>query len=257
MSTETRTGRTAVADTRHHRVVSHERWIDARKQHLVKEKEFTRLRDRLSRERRALPWERVEKEYVFEGPDGKETLSHLFDGRSQLIVYHFMFPADWDAGCPHCSRWADSFNGIIVHLNHRDVTMVAISRAPYTKLADYQKRMGWTFRWLSSSGTDFNRDFMVSFTPQELAKKKAFYNYKTQDPGVSEREGASVFFKDPKGAVFHTYSTYARGIDMLCVDYSYLDLAPRGRDEGDRGPFWVRRHDEYDAKKSTAVAKRV
>ncbi|HEX2712825.1 MAG TPA: thioredoxin family protein [Candidatus Acidoferrales bacterium] len=240
-----------------HKVVSHDAWIKARKQFLGKEKEFTRLRDRLSRQRRELPWERVEKEYVFEGPNGKETLSQLFDGRSQLIVYHFMFPADWDAGCPHCSRWADSFNGIIIHLNQRNITMVAISRAPFKQLAAYQKRMGWTFKWLSSSGTDFNRDFMVSFTPQELAQKRALYNYKMQDVGVSEREGASVFFKDPKGAVFHTYSTYARGIDLLCVDYNYLDLTPKGRDEGARGPFWVRRHDEYDIKPQTIGAKRI
>jgi predicted dithiol-disulfide oxidoreductase (DUF899 family) len=172
-------------------------------------------------------------------------LSELFASRSQLIVYHFMFAPDWDAGCPHCSRWADNFNGIIVHLNQRDVTMIAVSRAPYQKLAAYRKRMGWTFKWMSSAGTDFNFDCHVSFTPEETAKKKAFYNFKMQDPGVSDREGVSVFYKDPDGRLFRTYSTYARGIDMLNVDYHYLDLVPKGRDEGDRGPFWVRRHDEY------------
>ena len=228
-----------------HEVVSSEEWIEARKKLLAKEKEFTRLRDQLSRQRRDLPWEAVEREYVFEGPNGKQTLPELFDGRSQLVVYHFMFGPDWEAGCPHCSRWADSFNGAIVHLNQRDVTMIAVSRAPYEKLAAYRKRMGWTFKWVSSHGTEFNFDYHVSFAPEELEKKSAFYNFALQDPGVSEREGVSVFCKDPQGRVFHTYSTYARGIDMLNVDYQYLDLVPKGRDEGDRGPYWVRRHDEY------------
>jgi predicted dithiol-disulfide oxidoreductase (DUF899 family) len=228
-----------------HKVVSREEWFEARKQLLLKEKEFTRLRDQMSQQRRDLPWEAVAKEYVFEGPNGKQTLPELFDGRSQLVVYHFMFGPDWEAGCPHCSRWADNFNGIIVHLNQRDVTMIAVSRAPYAKLAAYRKRMGWTFNWVSSSGTDFNFDYNVSFTPEEMAAKKAFYNFTMQDPGVAEREGVSVFYKDLKGRVFHTYSAYARGIDMVSVDYHYLDLVPKGRDEGERGPFWVRRHDEY------------
>ncbi len=232
--------------TNTHKIVSSDAWLEARKKLLLKEKEFTRLRDQLSQQRRDLPWEAVDKPYLFEGPGGKETLPALFDGRSQLIVYHFMFAPDWDAGCPHCSRWADSFNGITVHLNHRDVTMIAVSRAPYKKLAAYRKRMGWNFKWVSSADTDFNFDFHVSFTADELAKKKALYNFKSQDPDVSEREGVSVFYKDQAGRVFHTYSTYARGIDMLNTDYHYLDLVPKGRDEGDRGPFWVRRHDEYD-----------
>jgi predicted dithiol-disulfide oxidoreductase (DUF899 family) len=213
---------------------------------LAKEKKSTRLRDQLSQERRQLPWVKVDKDYVFDGPKGKETLSDLFDGRSQLIVYHFMFAPDWDAGCKHCSFWADNFDRIIVHLNHRDVTMVAASRAPYRKLETYKKRMGWNFKWVSSGNTDFNFDYHVSFTPEEEAKKKAFFNYKVQDPGSSDREGASVFYKDPKGNVFHTYSTYARGIDMVNVAYHYLDLVPKGRDEGDQGPSWLRRHDEYD-----------
>ena len=228
-----------------HEVVPSDQWIEARKKLLAKEKEFTRLRDQLSRERRDLPWEAVDREYLFDGPDGRQTLPELFDGRSQLVVYHFMFGPDWEAGCPHCSRWADSFNGIIVHLNQRDVTMIAVSRAPYDKLAAYRKRMGWSFKWVSSLGTDFNFDYHVSFTPEESARKKAFYNFTVQDPGVSDREGVSVFYKDPQGRVFHTYSTYARGIDILNTDYHYLDLVPKGRDEGDRGPFWVRRHDEY------------
>jgi predicted dithiol-disulfide oxidoreductase (DUF899 family) len=228
-----------------HKVVSSEKWLAARKKLLAKEKAFTRLGDRLARERRALPWEAVTKDYVFEGPNGRETLAQLFDGRSQLIVYHFMFVPDWDAGCPHCSRWADNFNGIIVHLNQRDATMVAVSRAPYAKLASYRQRMGWTFKWVSSSGTDFNFDYHVSFTPEELKKGKAFYNFKLQNPGVADREGVSVFCKDAKGRLFRTYSTFARGIESLNLDYKYLDVVPKGRDEGGRGPFWVRRHDEY------------
>ena len=227
------------------KTVSHDAWIKARKQLLVKEKEFTRLRDKLSEQRRKLPWEKVSKEYVLDGPQGKQTLAELFDGRSQLVVYHFMFHPDWDAGCPHCSRWADNFNGVIVHLNQRDVTMIAVSRAPYAKLAAYRERMGWSFKWMSSFGTDFNFDYGVSFTADEMARKKAFYNFKMQNPEVGEREGVSVFFKDRKGGVFRTYSTFARGIDMLNLDYHYLDLVPKGRDESGRGPFWVRRHDEY------------
>ena len=228
-----------------HEVVAKDQWTEARKKLLTKEKEFTRLRDQLSRERRDLPWEAVDKGYVFEGPDGMQTLLELFDGRSQLIVYHFMFGPDWNAGCPHCSRWADNFNGVIVHLNQRDVTMVAASRAPYAKLASYKRRMGWTFKWVSSAGSDFNFDYHVSFAQEDVARKQALYNYTVQDPGVTEREGVSVFCKDKDGRLFHTYSAYARGIDMLCVDYHYLDLVPKGRDEGDRGPYWVRRHDEY------------
>ncbi len=231
----------------HHKVVSREQWTEARKALLTREKEFTRLRDQLSRERRDLPWVRVEKPYVFAGPDGNETLPELFAGRSQLIVYHFMFDPTWDAGCKSCSFWADNFNGIVVHLEHRDVSMVAVSRAPYEKLAAYQKRMGWDFRWLSSFGCDFNRDYDVSHTPEELAQKEAYYNYTRQKPYASEAPGISVFYKDANGTVFHTYSCYARGLDMLNGAYHYLDLVPKGRDE-DSLPFhtdWLRRHDEY------------
>jgi predicted dithiol-disulfide oxidoreductase (DUF899 family) len=227
-------------------VVSRKEWLAARKALLTKEKKFTRLRDQLSQERRQLPWVKVDKDYAFDGAQGKETLPELFDGRSQLIVYHFMFGPDWDVGCKHCSFWADNFDRIIVHLNHRDVTMVAVSRAPYRKLESYKKRMGWNFKWVSSGNTDFNFDYHVSFTPEEEAKKKAFFNYKIQDPDSSDREGASVFFKDAKGNVFHTYSTYARGIDMVNAAYHYLDLVPKGRDEGKSGPSWLCRHDEYD-----------
>lgn len=228
-----------------HRVVSHDEWIAARTQFLAAEKEFTRLRDELSRQRRDLPWEAVEKEYAFDGPNGRESLSDLFEGRSQLIVYHFMFNPKDNVGCPHCSFWADNFNGAIVHVNQRDATMVAISRAPYDKLAAYEKRMGWTFKWLSSGDTDFNFDYQASFTAQEIAGKNGFYNYTMQDPGSADREGVSIFFKDSDGRIFHTYSAYARGIDMFNTTYQLLDLAPKGRDEGDRGQSWVRRHDEY------------
>ncbi len=230
-----------------HKVVPHGEWIESRQQFLAKEKEFTRLRDQLSQQRRDLPWERVDREYVFDGPNGKETLSDLFAGRSQLIVYHFMFGPDWEAGCPHCSFWADNFDGIIVHLNERDATMIAVSRASFSKLAAYKKRMGWNFKWVSSSETDFNFDYHVSFTREEVAKEEVFYNYTRQEAHDSEREGVSVFYKDPAGRVFHTYSAYARGIDMMNVAYHYLDLTPKGRDEAghDFPQFWVRRHDEY------------
>jgi predicted dithiol-disulfide oxidoreductase (DUF899 family) len=230
-----------------HKVVSSDEWIAARKQLLIKEKEFTRLRDQLSQQRRDLPWEAVNKEYVFEGPNGKQTLPELFDGRSQLLVYHFMFDPSWEAGCQHCSFWADNFNGIVVHLNQRDVTMIAVSRAPYGKLAAYVKRMGWNFKWVSSHDTDFNFDYHVSFTPEELARKEAFVNFTTKSPPGSETVGISVFYKGESGKVFHTYSTYSRGVDMVNCAYHYLDLVPKGRDEaGQRNPqFWVRRHDEY------------
>jgi predicted dithiol-disulfide oxidoreductase (DUF899 family) len=244
-----------MSDNMQHQVVSHDEWLAARMQLLAEEKEFTRLRDRLSQRRRDLPWEAVDKEYVFEGPHGRQTLAELFDGRSQLVVYHAMFdPATaspsttWteDAACQSCSFWADNFNGIIVHLNHRDVTLVAVSRAPYVKIATYRQRMGWTFPWVSSGNSEFNFDYRVSFTAQELAERKSDYNYTIQEPHLSEYPGVSVFSKDAAGRIFHTYSTYARGLDMLNAAYHYLDLVPKGRDEGGRGQYWVRRHDEYE-----------
>jgi len=227
------------------KVVSRDAFIAARKKFLVKEKKFTRLRDEMAAERRRLPRMLVDKDYVFDGPKGKETLADLFEGRTQLIVYHFMFPPEWEAGCPGCSHWADSFDGSIVHINHRDVTMIAASRAPYKKIAAYKKRMGWRFKWMSSGGSDFNYDFQASFRPEEVKKKRAFFNYEWQDPWMTDREGASVFFKDNKGRIFLTYSTHARGIDAMCVDYQWLDLTAKGRDEGGRGQYWMRRHDEY------------
>jgi predicted dithiol-disulfide oxidoreductase (DUF899 family) len=230
-----------------HRIVSKDEWLAARSALLKKEKEFTLLRDKLGQQQRDMPWVLVDKKYLFDGPNGKQTLSDLFDGRSQLIVYHFMYDPNWDAGCPSCSFWADNFNGIVVHLNQRDVTMIAVSKAPYSKIGEYKKRMGWNFKWVSSYDNDFNFDYHVSFTPEELSDKKAFYNYNLQDTHSPEREGVSVFYRDTAGHVFHTYSAYARGIDVLNVAYHYLDLVPKGRDEdGHEFPqFWVRRHDEY------------
>jgi predicted dithiol-disulfide oxidoreductase (DUF899 family) len=231
-----------------HEIVSPQAWLAARKAHLAKEKEFTRLRDQLSAERRALPWTRVEKAYAFEGPGGTQTLPELFDGRSQLIVYHFMFGPGWEQGCPSCSFAADHFDGARVHLAQRDVTLVAVSRAPLAEIEPFSKRMGWRFPWLSSFGSDFNADYHVSFSKDELAKGEVYYNYgKTAFPS-EEAPGASVFYKDPDGAVFHTYSTYARGLDMLVGAYNWLDLAPKGRDEAEL-PWtmaWVRHHDRYD-----------
>ena len=230
-----------------HQVVSPEAWLVARKALLAKEKEFTRLRDRLSEERRGLPWVRVEKAYVFDGPDGQESLSDLFAGRSQLVVYHFMFDPGWEEGCKSCSFWADNYGGAIAHLNQRDVTMVTVSKAPLAKLEAFRKRMGWTFKWLSSSATDFNRDYGVSLTPDERESGRAFYNYRLGHIG-GEMPGLSVFYKDGSGAVFHTYSCYARGLDMFNSAYQLLDLVPKGRDEADL-PYtmaWVRHHDRYD-----------
>jgi predicted dithiol-disulfide oxidoreductase (DUF899 family) len=228
-----------------HPVVSRSDWLAARRALLIKEKELTRQRDELSRQRRELPWVKVEQPYRFHGPGGVETLSDLFAGRSQLITYHFMFAPEWPAGCPHCSFWADNFNPIIVHLNHRDVTMVAVSRAPLEAIEAYRKRMGWTFKWVSSGDSSFNFDFDVSFTPEQRKEKRTRYNLSSEDPGTSDREGVSVFCRDSSGAVFHSYSTHSRGIDLLNTAYNYLDLAPKGRGEDGRGQFWVRRHDEY------------
>jgi predicted dithiol-disulfide oxidoreductase (DUF899 family) len=228
-----------------HRIVPHGQWIAARRDFLAKEKEFTRLRDELSRQRRDLPWERVEKTYVFDGPNGKESLGDLFAGKSQLIVYHFMFDPSWDEGCKSCSFWADNFERLPIHLKHRDIGLVAISRAPLAKLEAYRKRLGWSFKWVSSGGNDFNYDYRVSFTPEELEKGSLAYNYGTVKIMMTEMPGISVFYKDKSGAIFHTYSCYARGLDMLNNAYHYIDLTPKGRDEGDGIMRWLRRNDEY------------
>ncbi|MBS0417262.1 MAG: DUF899 domain-containing protein [Proteobacteria bacterium] len=231
-----------------HQVVSREEWVDARRRFLAKEKEFTRLRDELSKERRELPWERVEKRYVFEGPGGKLTLSDLFAGKSQLVVYHFMFAPESDAGCRGCSFWADNYNGIIPHLQQRDVSFAAISRAPLAKLQAFAARMGWSFKWVSGAETDFNYDYQASFREEDLERESAVYNYERLRDRMSDKPGFSVFYKDEKGNIFHTYSTYARGIDPMNVTFQLLDLVPKGRDEaGLPHPMsWVKLHDQYE-----------
>jgi predicted dithiol-disulfide oxidoreductase (DUF899 family) len=239
---------TTLTEVHQPRTVSHEEWIEARKQFLAKEKEFTRLRDDLSRQRRELPRERVEKSYVFEGPRGQETISDLFDRRSQLIVYHFMLGPNWSEGCPSCSYLADHFDGMTIHLAHRDVTLAVVSRAPFEQIAAYKKRMGWRFHWVSSFGSDFNYDYHVSQTEQEKASGEQYYNYTTTNFPVEELPGASVFSKDSDGAIYHTYSTYSRGLDILVGTYNFLDMAPKGRDEQGlkHSMAWVRHHDKYD-----------
>ena len=230
-----------------HQIVSHEEWLVARTEHLAKEKAFTKARDRLSAERRALPWVKVEKNYVFDTPDGKKTLADLFGGRSQLIVYHFMLGPGWGDGCPSCSLLADHFDGMLPHLAARGVTFTAVSRAPLAEIEAYKKRMGWRFPWVSSHGSDFNFDYGVSFTLNDEGEGRGVYNYQEQEIGSDEMPGASVFYCDADGAIFHTYSAYARGLDILIGAYNFLDLAPKGRDE-EVLPWtmaWVRRHDEY------------
>ncbi|HZT52178.1 MAG TPA: thioredoxin family protein [Stellaceae bacterium] len=230
-----------------HVVASHAEWLAARKELLAKEKEFTRLRDELSRARRALPWERVEKPYAFDAPDGRKTLGDLFAGRSQLAVYHFMFDPEWSEGCKSCSFWADNFNPNVVHLAQRDVSMVSVSRAPLPQIEAFKRRMGWSFPWVSSAPSDFNRDYHVSFTKAEAESGEAEYNYRRQRFSGTERPGFSIFFRDSAGAVFHTYSCYARGLDMMNAGYQILDLVPKGRDE-EGLPYpqaWVRWHDRY------------
>lgn len=240
----------------HNPVVSRDEWLAARKALLAKEKEYTHLRDRLSAERRALPWIKLEKNYVFDTPEGKKTLADLFAGRSQLVVKHFMLAPGWKEGCVGCSFGADHLGGALVHLEHHDVTVVAVSRAPLAEIEAYKKRMGWHFPWVSSYGSDFNYDFHVSFTKDELAKGMVYYNYRMTDTSIDELPGLSVFYKDEAGDIFHTYSSYARGTEELLTTYMVLDLTPKGRNE--TGPHhnltdWVRRHDEYeDAKPASS-----
>ncbi|MEJ2084392.1 MAG: thioredoxin family protein [Acidobacteriota bacterium] len=231
-----------------HHVVSRDEWLQARKRLLLKEKEFTHQRDQLSQAQRALPWERVDKEYLFDGTEGRQTLSELFDGRSQLIVYHFMFDPAWEEGCKSCSFLADHYQPAIVHLAHRDVTLVTVSRAPLEKLESFSKRMGWSFKWVSSLASDFNRDYFVTFTPQELESGQAYYNYAEGSFSVAEAPGLSVFYKDDDGVVYHTYSAYSRGLDVFIGTYHLLDIVPKGRDEAklSYGMEWVRHHDRYD-----------
>jgi predicted dithiol-disulfide oxidoreductase (DUF899 family) len=232
------------------KVVTPAEWLAARKELLKKEKEFSRLRDDLSRQRRELPWEKVEKAYLFDGPKGKEALADLFGGRSQLIVYHFMFGPEWVEGCPSCSFISDHIDGSIVHLAARDVRLVVVSRAPLAQIEAFKKRMGWRFHWVSSHGSDFNYDYQVSMTKEESEKGQVYYNYSMQQFPSEERPGTSVFYKDAAGNVFHTYSSYARGLDILIGAYNWLDLTPKGRDEEGlkHGMAWVRHHDKYDAR---------
>jgi predicted dithiol-disulfide oxidoreductase (DUF899 family) len=232
------------------KVVSRAEWLAARKDLLAKEKALTRARDAVSAERRALPWVKVDKEYVFSSPDGDKTLADLFEGRSQLIVYHFMWRRELGEGCVGCSFLSDHLDGPNMHLANHDVTLVAVSRAPLPQLEAFKKRMGWRFRWVSSYAGDFNFDYHVSFTPAELATGKVFYNYQMTDASIEELSGISVFYKDANGNIFHTYSSYARGNEEVLGAYMYLDLTPKGRNE--TGPNhtlsdWVRHHDKYGA----------
>jgi len=230
-----------------HKIVSREEWIEARKTHMAREKEFTRAREALSEERRNLPWVKVDKDYVFEGADGKVGLADLFKGRPQLVVQHVMFAPEWDAACKSCSFWADGFERMVPHLAARDTTMIAVSRAPLAKLEAFKKRMGWTFDWVSSGANDFNHDYGVTFTGEQIAAGKPMYNFGTTPFYGEELPGISVFYRDEPGAVFHTYSTFARGLDMMNAAYHYLDLTPLGRhEEGLPYPMdWVRLRDQY------------
>ena len=235
-------------------IVSRNAWMEARRALLAKEKEMTHVRDRVNAERMALPWVKVEENYVFDSEKGKKTLSQLFDGRSQLIVYHFMLGPDWEAGCPGCSFLADHLDGSLPHLNNHDVTLVAVARAPLAKIDAYKKRMGWHFPWVSSAGSTFNFDYHVSFTKEDLAKDKVMYNYEAIDSsqGHDELPGLSAFYKDEAGNVFHTYSSYGRGPEELIGTLMILDRAPKGRNE-DRTMDFVRRHDEYGMKSQAHV----
>jgi predicted dithiol-disulfide oxidoreductase (DUF899 family) len=233
----------------HPAIVSRDAWLTARKAHLAREKELTLLRDRLCAERRELPWVEVEKAYVFDTPEGRKTLGDLFAGRSQLIVQHFMMAPGWGEGCIGCSFGADHVDAALVHLEHHDVSFVAVSRAPLAEILAYRKRMGWRFRWVSSHGGDFNYDYHVSFTKEQLEAGEAFYNFEPTQASMEELPGASVFYKDEAGRVFHTYSSYGRGGEEVLGTYMLLDLTPKGRNEN--GPHrnlmdWVRRHDEYE-----------
>ena len=246
-------------NTAHHAVVTGERWLAERKTLLAREKELMRLHDEVARERRALPWERVDKPYVFDTPQGRRTLAGLFDDRRQLLVQHFMLGPDWAQGCPSCSFMADHTDGMNVHLAQRDISFVAISRAPLAQIQRFRERMGWRFDWVSSHGSDFNYDFGVSFTPDELASGQVDYNYRMQSFPAEEAPGVSVFYRDDAGDVFHTYSTYGRGVEVMMGAYQLMDLAPRGRSERDvpHKMEWVRHHDRYEpvqAVKSTAAA---
>jgi predicted dithiol-disulfide oxidoreductase (DUF899 family) len=241
-----------------HPIVSRDQWIAERKTLLAREKELTRLRDQIARERRALPWVRIEKDYVFDAPEGPRTLAQLFDGRRQLLVQHFMFAPGWEQGCKSCSYMADHHDGANVHLAQRDVTLLVVSRAPLAQIERFRQRMGWKFKWVSSHGSDFNRDFGVTFTPEEIASGEVYYNYVMQPFPVEEAPGISVFYQDEAGEVFHTYSTYGRGVEVMMGTYNLLDLTPRGRDEDHLSDTmgWVRHHDRYEPTLALKAAPR-
>jgi predicted dithiol-disulfide oxidoreductase (DUF899 family) len=238
----------AEASTVNHSVVSRDRWIAERKALLAREKVLTRMRDEIARERRSLPWVRVGQRYDFDTPGGRRTLAELFEGRSQLVVQHFMFGPGWEQGCPSCSFMADHTDGMNVHLAQRDVTLVAVSRAPLADIEQFRRRMGWQFTWVSSHGSDFNRDFGVTFTPEEMARGEVYYNYGMRPFPAEDAPGISVFYKDETGEIFHTYSTYGRGVEVMMGAYNLLDLTPKGRDEDDvpNKMEWVRHHDRYE-----------
>ncbi len=242
-----------------HRVVSRDRWVAERKTLLAREKELTRLRDQIAHERRALPWVRIEKNYVFDTPEGQRTLADLFEGRRQLLVQHFMFAPGWEQGCKSCSYMADHNDGANIHLAQRNVTLLVVSRAPLAEIERFRRRMGWQFKWVSSHGSDFNRDFGVTFTPEEMATGEVCYNYLMQPFPQEEAPGISVFYRDDAAHVFHTYSTYGRGVEVMMGAYSLLDLTPKGRDEDhlSHTMAWVRHHDRYEpalvAKTAAAV----
>jgi predicted dithiol-disulfide oxidoreductase (DUF899 family) len=238
---------TVEANTTHHPVVSRERWLAERSKLLAREKELSRLQDRIASERRALPWVRIDQDYVFDAPGGQRTLADLFEGRSQLLVQHFMFGPGWEQGCPSCSFMADHSDGMRVHLAQRDVTLVAVSRAPLEQIARFRRRMGWQFPWVSSHGSTFNNDFGVSFKPEERAKGEVLYNYAMRPFPSEEAPGVSAFYRNEAGEVFHTYSTYGRGVEVMMGTYPMLDLTPRGRDENPAFTMdWVRHHDRYE-----------
>jgi predicted dithiol-disulfide oxidoreductase (DUF899 family) len=240
-----------------HQTVSREQWIAARQQLLAQEKQLTRMRDQVAAQRREMPWVKVDKIYVFDGPNGRETLADLFDGRSQLVVRHFMFGPGWGEGCVGCSFWADHLDGALVHLEHRDVTVVVVSRAPFAEIEAFRQRMGWRFKWVSSYGSDFNYDYGVSFTPDQLAAGEVNYNYVATANAGEEMPGLSVFHKDADGTIAHTYSSYARGNEPMLGTYTILDLTPNGRNEtGPRGNLtdWVRLHDRYDEESGACCA---
>jgi len=228
------------------KVVSQRAWLTARKKLLLEEKKFSKLRDKLNLQRRKLPWVKVGKDYVFDGPAGRKTFADLFDGKSQLIVYHFMFGPGWGEGCAHCSFWADHFDSVNFHIGRRDTTFAVVSRAPWKEIEPFKNRMGWRFNWFSSSDTDFNFDLNVSFTPEQLKNGTAIYNYRPLDMDIDEREGVSAFYRDTNGDIYHTYSSYERGIDLMNTTYNFIDLTAKGRDENpEHSQDWVRYHDEY------------